>query len=73
MGLSPKPTSHINSYGWKELDNWLKLQFESNTTGSPFADVNLKFYSLSKEEIIKVAQSKGYSVEDLGNDTLRFT
>ncbi|MGO3652052.1 hypothetical protein [Vagococcus sp.] len=73
MGLSPKPTNHINSFAWKVLDHWLKLQFESNTTGFPFADVNLNFYSLSKDEIINETKAKGYSVEDLGNNILRFT
>lgn len=74
MSLDPRPENYqrLPKRNWEDLNRSLQFYFKKGRFDKPFFIVNVNEYEMTKEEIIKEAESKGYKVTDLSNNELKF-
>ncbi|GAE32453.1 hypothetical protein [Halalkalibacter hemicellulosilyticus] len=69
--LDPKPQNKGSLYSWKELNR--TLQLNSEVPGDEGLLIDLRQFSLTKEEIIIEAEKQGYKVEERREHFLRLS
>jgi hypothetical protein len=69
-GLSPRPRYNGPLYSWKELNDFLRIIFTG--AGEHQAIIDLRDYSMSKDEIVAEATKQGYKVSEQDPYHLKF-
>ncbi len=74
MSLDPRPENYnaLPKRTWKDLNNSLQFYFKKGHHDKPYFIMNVNDYEMSKEEIIKEAESKGYKVTEPTAGNLKF-
>ncbi|MDR4314982.1 Uncharacterised protein [Niallia circulans] len=67
--LDPKPEKN-RLYTWEDLNDYLQLHFKS--PGSFVPTIDVRQYSMTKEEIISEAETQGYKVSQPREHILKF-
>lgn len=67
--LDPKPVKQGLNYSWEDLNKFLQSHF--GTYGSDHAYIDVRNYSMSKEEIITELEQKGYEVSENSEHKLK--
>ncbi|MGE7766673.1 hypothetical protein [Peribacillus sp. NPDC096540] len=67
--LDPRPNSKP-LYSWQELNEYLQLNFKA--PGNLETTIDVRNYSMSKDEIIHEAEKQGYKVYEKGEHQLEF-
>lgn len=68
--LDPRPTYNGPLYSWDYLNRLLQSNF--NKPGKCSAMIDLRTYSIPKEEIIIEAEKQGYKVSEQSGHFLKF-
>ncbi|NMH67271.1 hypothetical protein HF072_00435 [Bacillus sp. RO3] len=68
--LDPRPSDIKELYSWDVLNSTLQTAFKQ--PGEKTAVIDLRQFSLTKEEIVTEAESQGYTVTEEYNHYLRF-
>ncbi|WP_078428760.1 hypothetical protein [Alkalihalobacterium alkalinitrilicum] len=68
--LDPRPEYNGPLHSWDNLNSVLQTNF--NKPGKNFATIDLRKYSIPKDEIITEANKQGYKVSENGEHFLRF-
>lgn len=74
MGLDPRPENYqpLPKRTWEDLNRSLQFYFKKGHFDKPYFIAYVHDYEMSKEEIIKEAESKGYKVTEPTTDNLKF-
>lgn len=74
MSLDPKPKEYnqLPKRTWEDLNRSLQFYFREGRFEKPYFALSVNDYEMSKEEIIKEAESKGYKVTETTKDNLKF-
>lgn len=68
--LDPRPEYKGPLYSWEDLNRILQARF--NQPGEAWAVIDLRQFSIPKNEIIAEAEKQGYKVFEQGDYHLRF-
>lgn len=74
MSLDPKPENYrrLPKKTWEDLNRELQFYFTKGRFDNPYFIANANDYEMTKEEIIKEAESQGYKVTEPTVDNLKF-